>query len=126
MSATVTTWRRRCLAAEDRATTAERSARRWQSKAERAIEEGSALYTEHKSLLVHARAHERVILRLAVRHLGPDTTIDEAKALANRWFEVESKRSVKHKAVLIRFANEMSDEDVDRLMKRLFGKGGDA
>ncbi len=89
---TLSSWRRRCVDAEKRAELAERSLKRTRGALKRTEASFAAVLDDHETAKAAAIAYHRILVRRAIRDLGPGASRKEADELLQRWLVDDRKR----------------------------------
>jgi multidrug resistance efflux pump len=111
---TIAQWRRRCIAAEERAESAERITKRTRAKVTKTSAELAEMTEAHDELYTFAQASSRILERLAKTHLGPGAKLDDVHALVHRWIDDDAKKARRPKSVAVQFTF-----NTDELLRRL-------
>jgi hypothetical protein len=99
MTTSLAQWRRRCIAAEERAFDAERALSRSKAKVSKLADELAEVLSAYEGASQACRVTDRIIRRLAALHLGDPASPEEIDALVQRWVAEDRKRSTKRSRI---------------------------
>jgi hypothetical protein len=95
---TLSTWRRRAVAAEERAFAAERSLKRARSTLATLRADLAEAIDGCEQVVAQSRAQRRTLRRLAACHLGGGVTDGEVTQLIIRWMTEDQKQEERERA----------------------------
>ncbi len=95
MTTSLTQWRRRCIAAEERAFAAETQLKKTTENFRLSVNATNAVNASLQKASTELRKAQRILKRVASRHLGEGASAAEIDALVERWMTHDTKREAK-------------------------------